>query len=160
VYWTHISRRVSRIEARPADVFGNDGTGSDDDIITDTDRQDGDVGTDGHMIADMGRLPLVRTPRGTPGSKTVVDEHDTMADKAMVADRHSFADKRMGLYPAIVANPAVLLNFHEWTNKAVIADGTAIKIHRFDNGYVIAENDIRCNCDLPELYSHSFLTDE
>ena len=60
---------------------------------------------------------------------SVIDEHDTVADKHAVFDGHAGAQKRMARDLAVRANLDVFLNFHEWTDARSLPDRTPVDVH-------------------------------
>jgi len=51
-----------------------------------------------------------------------------MADKAVIADRHQFADEGVGLHPGAGADHHAFLDFRERSDEAVVADLASVKI--------------------------------
>ena len=65
-----------------------------------------------------------------------------MADEAVVADRHEFADKGMRLHAGTRADAHALLDFGKRPDEAVVADLAAIEIARLDDLDPRAELDV------------------
>jgi hypothetical protein len=63
-----------------------------------------------------------------------------MGYKAIGTDIHQFANKRMGLNPAVVPDDNAFLYFNERADKAVIADAAFIEVNGFDDGNVFTEH--------------------
>ena len=86
---------------------------------------------------------ILRFPcAGPPTREGVVDEHDSVGNKAVGPYFHQFAHERMGLYPAIVPDFDAPLDLHERPYEAVVADGAFVEVYRFHDRYVLSERDV------------------
>ena len=125
------------------DVRGDDRARPDHDVVGDAHRHDRGVGADRNPIADHGLAPqFLVAARGAAGREGVVDEHHAMADKAVLADRHQFADEGMRLHAGARADAHALLDFGKRPDKAVVADLAAVEIARLDDLDPRAELDV------------------
>jgi hypothetical protein len=97
------------------------------------------------MMADMRCFPFGRVPAGRPPcGENIIDEHDPMPDKTMIADLHQFANKGMGLHLAKITDPRIALYLYKGTDKAVIPDPATIEVHRLYDGHFFSKYGIRC----------------
>lgn len=119
--------RISRIYTGPVNVLGHYRSGPYHYMIADPYRQDRRIAANGNMTADRGRLPFGGiTPGRTPFGKKIVDEHDAMPYKAMIAYINQLANKSMGLYLAVTSDRHLFLYFSKRTDKGIIANGTTV----------------------------------
>ena len=56
-----------------------------------------------------------------------------MADKAVLTDRHQFADEGVRLHPGTGADADTLLYLGKRSDKAIVADLAAVDVARLDN---------------------------
>jgi len=120
---------VPCINTRPVDVLRYNRTCSYDHMITDPHRKDRRIAADGDMAPDKGRLPFSSISARRPSfGKKVIDEHDPMPDKAMIAYFYQLANKSMGLYPAITPDLHFFLYLSKRSDKGIIANGAAIQV--------------------------------
>src|SRR5262249_28759505 len=135
--------RITGIGARRHDVLGYHRTGTDDHIIGDGDRHDGGVGADRDAVADHRFAPQLFLAFGRPADREgVVDEHHAMADEAVLADGHEFADEGMRLYARARTDLGALLDLGEGTDEAIVADAAAIEIAGLHHLRARAEGDV------------------
>jgi hypothetical protein len=87
------SRRVANVNPRLSNVFGNDRTRADDDLIADHDRKDGGICSDAYTIPKSRCSPKLWLFSGAPGNKRIIDEHGTMRNEAVVSDRYELTDE-------------------------------------------------------------------
>src|SRR5688500_1034049 len=99
-------------------------------MITNIDRQNGSIRTNGNMTADTGCFPK-RTVAlcGPTFFPNIINKHNAVANKAVVADCNEFANKTVALNAAIIANNHSFLDFCKGADQAVVADCTTIKIN-------------------------------
>ncbi len=74
-------------------ISGNNGAGSNHDLIADRDREDSGIGPDTHMIAKFGRPPELRFFSRPTGNEHIINKHDAMRNEAVVSDRYELTDK-------------------------------------------------------------------
>src|SRR5205823_4941078 len=99
--------------------------------------------SDADAVGHTGRFPQrLVAARRTAAREGVVDEHHTMRDKAIGTDRHAFAQEGMRLNPAASADLHASLNFDERPDHHLIADLTAIEVHRLMHDDVFPKHDI------------------
>jgi hypothetical protein len=84
---------------------------------------------------------LIAPGRASTG-KQVVDEHDAVADKTVVADGNQFANEGVGLDFRSIADPDTFLYLDEWTDERIISDLASVHVDGFNDGYVFTEFDI------------------
>src|SRR5439155_3525312 len=87
------TRRVTDIESGYTDVLGHDGTGANDDMIADCNREHGGIRTDRYMITKSCYSPKVRLFGRASGNERIIDEHGAMRNEAFVSDRHEITDE-------------------------------------------------------------------
>src|SRR5579863_6392005 len=99
------------------------------------------------MISNTGRLPFgfIAPCRGTI-LECIIDEHDAMANKTMIADGNQFADKTVRLYFTSGTYHDAFLNFREGTYKTFFTDLTTIQVHRFHHFYIWSELNFHDGC--------------
>ena len=79
---------------------------------------------------------------GLPRLEGVINKHDAVPDKAILTNRHQFADKAMRLDACPVADRCIPLNFYKRPYKAIVSKGAAIQVDRLDHGYVFAKRNV------------------
>lgn len=101
------------------------------------------IRSDGHVACDFCFFPK-RTVAAGGGTclEKVINEHDTVRDEAVFANRHELADERVRLDFAAGSDRDAPLNFDERPNKAVIPDGTFVKIAWLNDRHPFSESDI------------------
>lgn len=77
----------------------------------------------------------------------VIDEHRTVGDEAIIADRYEVADEGVRLYAAAFSDRRAFLDFDEWTDEAVISNRAGVEIDRLYHGNVFAKP----NIDNPDM---------
>lgn len=77
-----------------------------------------------------------------------------MRDNAIIAEFDKFADERVGLHSAALANSYVSLDLDEWPDEGVIANGAPVDIGGLDDGDPFAEADILDSDRLEIRISH------
>ena len=118
--------RIARVNAGLDDIFGNNGAGSDYDLIADRNRQNGGICSDTHMIAESSRPLELRLSRRSAGHEEIVNKHRSVRNKAVVPNRDQIANERVGLDPAALSNLCPFLDFNERPDERFIADVTTI----------------------------------
>ena len=95
------------------------------------------------MVADAGGLPLRRVASCGPARlKEVVDEHDAMADEALVADGDQFADEGMRLDARVRSDGDVSLDFDERPDECVVAQLAPVEVDGLYQSDVFAEGNV------------------
>lgn len=126
---TDEARRISRINPGHADVLGHDGASTDAHVITNRHRKDGSIRPDTYMVAKLCRPPKIMvSTSGASANKKIINKHRPMRNEAIVANRHKFTDKRVGLNFASLADVYSLLYFNEGPDKGSIANHAPIEI--------------------------------
>lgn len=136
---TEQTGRIAGVNAGLDDIFGNNGAGSDHDLIADRNRQDGGIGSDTDAVAKFSVSPKRRLFRRSAGSEKVVDEHRPMRDETIIANGDELADERVRLNPATLPDLCPFLDFNERPDEGVVADFAAIEIDRLHDSDVPAE---------------------
>jgi hypothetical protein len=75
--------------------------------------------------------------------------------KQSSADGHKFANEAVRLDPTTLPNDNVPLDFNEWTDETVVADGAAVKIYGTGDGHVLSESNVD-NADIV-VFNHGCL---
>lgn len=91
------------------------------------------------MVTNFCWPPKLRLPGRSTSKEQVIDKHSAMRDEAVVTDRDEFADERVRLDAAALADGCSLLYLNERSDEGVIADVTAIQVCRLYDGHVRAE---------------------
>jgi hypothetical protein len=78
------------------------------------------------MVADVRGFPESGIARRAPIGKCVVDEHNAVAYKTIIAYRYHLAEKAVRLYPATPAYHYTFLYLYKRTNETVITYGTLV----------------------------------
>jgi hypothetical protein len=113
----------------PGSIMSDVTTGSDDGALANANRQDGGVRTNRDFVADVGWFPQrLVTLRRVAVAETVVDEHDAMTDKTVLADGYELTHESMRLDAVARADHRPLLDLHKLSDKHVIAKPAAVKI--------------------------------
>ena len=97
----------------------------------------------GDMVPDVGALPLGSISIGRPTRRErVVNKHNTMRYKAVVADCYHFTNNTMRLYATSPSHQCPALYLNERPNKGVVTNLAPVKVDRFNNPNVSTEPDI------------------
>lgn len=109
-------------------------------MVADMNGKDRGIGSDGNMVADMGRFPKCLVASGrSPDPEEIVDEHDPVGDDAIIPDGDEFADKGVGLDLAPIPDDHVSLNLDKGADKTIIADLAAVNVYRLNDSDVRPE---------------------
>jgi hypothetical protein len=131
---------VAGVYAGFQNIFSNHRSGTDYNVIGNSDGHDGCVCAYGDIISDGGGLPEGPVAAGwTSLAEGIVNEHGTVRDEAIAADSNELAYKGVRLDSGIVADNDAFLDFDEGANKNVIADFAFIDVNGFNDLYVMAE---------------------
>ena len=123
---TKEARRVAGVNAGLDDIFGNNGAGSNHDLIADRDRQDGGIGSDADAVAKFSLSPERRLSRRSARHEEIINKHRSVRNEAVVPNRDQIANERVGLDPAALSNLCPFLDFNERPDERFIADFTTI----------------------------------
>ena len=123
---TKEARGIAGVNAGLDDIFGNNGAGSDYDLIADRDRQDGGIGSYTDAIAKFSLSPELPLSRRSAGHEEIVNEHRSVRNEAVVTYRDKIANERVGLDPAPLPDLCPFLDFNERPDERFIADFTTI----------------------------------
>ena len=74
------------MNARFSDIFRNYGSRTDDDVITNCDRQNGRICSDADSVTDLGWSPQIWFTGGSTSLKAIIDKHGAMRDETIVAN--------------------------------------------------------------------------
>jgi hypothetical protein len=77
-----------------------------------------------------------------------------MADKAIVANGHQFADKAVALHPGPGTDFDPFLDFTERTNENPVTEPAFIQVGRLYNRHAFACDDITDRCYMAFDFSH------
>ena len=84
-------------------------------------------------------------------SKKIIDEHYTVGDHAVLANRDQFTDKAVRLNLRSLADRHIFLNFNKWADENIVTDAAAVHVDGPNHGDVVSEVDIY-DVSLPELW--------
>src|SRR5947199_4590893 len=90
---TEETGRVPGVNAGLDDIFGNNGAGSDHDLIADRHREDRSVCSDTDTIAKFGRTPELRFFSRPTGDEHIINKHGAMRNEAVVSNCNELTDK-------------------------------------------------------------------
>jgi hypothetical protein len=85
--------RVTYVEAGFSDIFGYDGTGSDDRAIAYRDWENGSVCPDTHTITNCGGSPEFALFGRTARVKWIINKHRPMRNETIIPDRDELTDE-------------------------------------------------------------------
>jgi hypothetical protein len=89
---------------------------------------------------------------GTTRGEKIVNEHGAVRDETIISDHHEFADKRVGLDSASLANYDSPLDFDKWSYEAIVTDLAAVEVDRLDNRDALPKRYV----DDPDLSNRRF----
>src|SRR5262249_45776421 len=87
------SCRVSNVNPRLSNVFGNNRASAYHDVIADRDRKDGRICSDAYTIPKSCCSPKVRLSGRAPGNKLIIDKHSAMRNETVVSDGYELTNK-------------------------------------------------------------------
>jgi len=151
---------IPGVDAGLENIFCDDGSSADYDVVGNTNWEDSRVRTDRYMISNDRRLPLAFiAARGMARGKRVIDEHHAMRNEAMISDLDQFADEYVRLDLTKITYSHSLLDFDERTDARVVADKTIVEIDGLDDDDILAENDIADSALFHDrLWNHGLIT--
>jgi hypothetical protein len=119
--------RVTRVDARPRNIFRNYGSGPDNYTIADRNRQHSCVRPYANLVADRRRPPEIRSALSRASDrKQIVDEHGAVRDKAILPNRDKLTNESVRLDAASLPDNDSTLDLDKWSNKTTLADNTTI----------------------------------
>src|SRR5215831_17084697 len=152
---TKDSCRVACHDCTRGNVVGHNAPGTDDGVFSDGDvRKDRRAGSDRCTLLHhrsfhppvRGGLQLAGCGRGS--RIRIVDEHDAVADKHLILNRHTLADERVARNLASPSNASVLLNLDEGPNLGLITHLAAVEVDEYRQLDVFPQLDVRGDADV------------
>ena len=112
-------------------------------MVADVDRKDCGVASNGDMVADAGTSPKASVTLSRPAiAEGVINEHDAMANEAVVTNGDKLANKAVALDSCAFSYSDPLLYFAEGANETSSADLARVDVAGMDQGHFFAEVDI------------------
>ncbi len=149
---------VSTVDAGLTNVFSDHTACANDDIVANIDRQNRGIRANGNTIAYHSRFPLrlIASSR-TTRRKQIVDEHGAVANEAIITNCHQFANKRMRLNTTAITYRDSFLDFYERPYETIVTNLAAVQITWLNNRYVLTKLDVS-NRDLEGAGFHRTLS--
>src|ERR1035438_7625125 len=145
-YVTQDPGRVSSHDRVGWDIFGDNASGSNDRILTDTDIGEyGDARSDRCAPVNDGALYLpvsfrLQAAIGRRRSRiAVVDESHSMTDEDVILDHDPFTDEGVTGNLAALANRSVLLNLDKGADLGIVAYLTTVEVDELRQPHIRAQ---------------------
>lgn len=90
----------------------------------------------------MRGFPKSPVARSTAIGECIVDEHNAMTNKTIIANLYQLTDKAMRLDLAIIADHNPFLDFGKWADKTIIPNTAFIKVTGFNHPRMFPETHI------------------
>ena len=116
--------------------------------------QNSSIAANRYMVANLCGLPeiFIAMCRAVV-FKYIINKHNAMTYKTIMADSNQLTNERVWLYAAIIANGYVFLYLGKGADKAIVANDATIYIAGGNNGNIVAGLYIGCN-----MWFYNFIT--